>query len=68
MQRVQDTELEEAHLALLEVGTPAAMAALFTVPLASLASGPLATWEEAVTDTGAMDTEHGATYTANHHM
>lgn len=67
VQRVQDTQWEEAHLELLEVGTSAAMAALFTVTMASLASGPLAAWEEAVTEYGAVDTEHGATVTAKHH-
>lgn len=54
-------------MALLEAGTPAALAALLTTyghttkaHMATLAPGPLATWEEAVTDHGAtdMDKDH----------
>lgn len=58
-------------MALLEVGTPDPLAPLVTVvhgkhtqvSKATLASGPLATWEETVTAFGAMDTAPDTTKT-----
>lgn len=58
-------------MALLEVGTPDPLAPLFMVvhgqhtkvSKATLASGPLATWEETVAAIGAMDTAPDTTKT-----
>lgn len=67
VKRVQDTELEQAQEALEAL----ALAAKFTVgyhptmvPMATQVSGPLAAWEEAVTEHGALDS---ATDTVKHH-